>query len=319
MDAICRVPGVTARGLMSLPALAVLAFLCCSCASPGSGRGTAFGSPKEAAAALADALRADDVEALERILGPASGELIESGDPVSDTAARRRFVEIFDARSRIDQEAPDRAILHIGDLDWPLPIPITEVDGAWAFDSDEGIEEMLNRRIGKNELAAIQVCLAVVDAQKEYRQIDRDGDGRLAYAERFASSPGKRDGLYWKVAEGKAPSPMGPFAAKAAAEGYTRKDDQEGPTPYHGYRYRILKAQGSRAGGGERKYIEKGAMVGGFALVAYPAEYGASGIMTFIVSHEGIVFQKDLGEESEKIAAAMVVYDPDGTWSTVDP
>ena len=321
MDRIPRFRGASARVLVSFSALVAIAVLVGSCTSgkDGEKKGQAFKSPEEAVAALAAALRADDTQAVERILGTASSELVASGDPVSDAAERRRFVELFDARSRIDLEAPERAVLHIGDLDWPFPIPMVNAEGGWVFDTDEGIEEMINRRVGRNELAAIQVCLAVVDAQKEYFSVDRDGDGRQAYADRFPSSPGKKDGLYWKTAEGEPPSPLGLLAAQAFAEGYSQSKEREGPTPYHGYCYRILKAQGSHAGGGARSYIEDGAMVGGFALVAYPAEYGSSGIMTFIVSQDGIVFEKDLGEETVKIATEMKEYDPDSTWSTVDP
>ena len=322
LEATTMVKNRISHILGSFSFLAVLAVLvgCCSCTgSAREDKATAFRSPEDAVAALAAAIRTDDTGAVRRIFGSASSELLESGDPVSDAAERRRFTENFDARSRIELETPERAVLHIGDLDWPFPVPIVKGDGGWVFDGDEGIEEIINRRIGRNELAAIQVCLAIVEAQKEYFSIDRDGDGRQAYAERFPSTPGKKDGLYWKTAEGEPPSPLGPLAAQAAAEGYSRSKDQQGPTPYHGYCYRILTAQGSRAGGGARSYIADGAMVGGFALVAYPAEYGASGIMTFIVSHEGIVFQKDLGEETEKIAGEMKEYDPDSTWSTVDP
>ncbi len=283
VDRIPRFRGASARVLLSFSALA-MAVLVGSCTSgkEGEKKGTAFQSPEEAVAALAAAIRADDTGALERVFGSAARELLDSGDPVSDAAERQGFVERFDARNRIDLETPERAVLHIGDLDWPCPIPIVKTDAGWIFDTDEGIEEMINRRVGKNELAAIQVCLAVVDAQKEYFSVDRDGDGRQAYADRFPSTPGKKDGLYWQTAEGEPPSPLGPLAAQAFAEGYSRSKEQEGPTPYHGYCYRILKAQGSRAGGGARSYIEDGAMVGGFAVVAYPAEYGSSGIMTFI-------------------------------------
>jgi hypothetical protein len=188
----------------------------------------------------------------------------------------------------------------------------------WVFDTKAGNEELLNRRIGRNELNTIQTCLAMVDAQREYAMKDRDSDKLLEYAQKFWSTPGKKDGLYWEAKEGEAQSPLGALAARAVGEGYASRKPGDKPMPYHGYFYRILKAQGKNAPGGAYDYVVKGKMIGGFALVAFPAEYGASGIMTFIVNHDGVVYQKDLGKETGKIAKAMTKFDPDKTWKKAE-
>ena len=185
---------------------------------------------------------------------------------------------------------------------------------SWRFDTRQGAQEIIDRRIGKNELSAIQVSLAYVDAQREYAARDQDGDGLLEYAQKFVSEPGKKDGLYWESREGEEPSPLGPFAAQARKEGYARKKAGDQPSPYHGYFYKILKAQGKNAPGGAYSYVVRGKMIGGFALVAYPASYGSSGIMTFIVNHDGVVYEKDLGKNTEASAQAMTSFDPDQTW-----
>ena len=184
--------------------------------------------------------------------------------------------------------------------------------GGWVFDTKAGREEVLNRRIGRNELNAIQVCLAYVEAQQEYASTDRERDGIIQYAQKIVSDTDRRDGLYWKAAEGEIPSPLGPFTAQAAAEGYRRASDK--PAPYHGYYYKILKGQGKSAPGGAYSYVINGHMVAGFALVAWPAEYGVSGVMTFVVNQNGTVYQKDLGPKTEEIAKAMTLYNPDRTW-----
>jgi hypothetical protein len=181
----------------------------------------------------------------------------------------------------------------------------------WRFDAKQGMMEILSRRIGRNELDAIQTCLAIADAEREYSSVDRDGNGRLEYAQKLMSTPGRKDGLYWEVRPGETPSPLGPLAAKAQAEGYVQGKK---PMPYHGYFYRILTAQGENAQGGARSYIINGRMIGGFALVAYPATYGDSGVMTFIVNYKGVVYQKDLGPKTAEAARVMSAFDPDGTW-----
>lgn len=212
----------------------------------------------------------------------------------------------------------DKTVLYVGKEDWPFPIPLVKKQGSWRFDTNEGRQELLARRIGRNELSVIQVCLTYVDAQREYALKDRDGDGLLAYAQKFASSPGKKDGLYWEAKEGDEQSPLGPLFAAAQKLGYTAKKPAGKPLPYHGYYYRILKAQGKNAPGGAYDYVVKGKMIGGFALVAYPAQYGSSGIMTFIVNHEGVVYQKNLGQDTEKTAQAMKLFDPDRTWKKAE-
>jgi hypothetical protein len=204
----------------------------------------------------------------------------------------------------------------VGKGDWPFPIPIVKKGSGWVFDAAKGKEEVLNRRIGQNEINAIQVALAYVDAQREYAMKDRDGDGLLEYAQSFRSESGKRNGLYWPIKSGEEQSPLGEFAARAVKEGYKAADK---PFPFHGYYYRILTAQGKDAAGGAYSYIVKGSMIGGFALVAYPAEYGNSGVMTFIVNHDGKVFQKDLGKNTASLAAAMKEYNPDKTWTEAKP
>jgi hypothetical protein len=277
-----------------------------------------FQSPEEAVKALFDAVKADDTKGLLAIFGPAGKEIISSGDEVADKTSRERFVKSYEEMNKLVKENDIKIILHVGNGDWPLPIPIVKVGEKWRFDTKEGKEEMLNRRIGRNELNAIQVCLAIVDAQREYAMKDQDGDSLLEYAQKFNSEKGKKDGLYWEVKEGEEDSPLGPLAAKAVKEGYGGRKSGDKPAPYHGYYYRILKAQGKNAPGGAYDYVVKGNMIGGFALVAYPAEYGTSGIMTFIVNHEGVVYQKDLGNETGKISSAMTKFDPDKTWKKVE-
>ena len=220
--------------------------------------------------------------------------------------------------NKLEKETDKKVTLVVGNQEWPFPIPIVKKGETWVFDTKAGNEELLNRRIGRNELNTIQTCLAIVDAQREYAMKDRDSDKLLEYAQKFWSTPGKKDGLYWEAKEGEAQSPLGPLAARAVEEGYDGRKPGDKPMPYHGYFYRILKAQGKNAPGGAYDYVVRGKMIGGFALVVFPAEYGASGIMTFIVNHDGVVYQKDLGKETGKIAKAMTKFDPDKTWKKVE-
>ena len=213
-----------------------------------------------------------------------------------DKAARERFVGAYEEKNRMEGAGTEKVVLYVGNDEWPFPVPVVNEQGSWRFDSKEGRQELLARRIGRNELSVIQVCLAYVDAQREYALKDRDGDGLLAYAQKFGSTPGKKDGLYWKAKEGDEQSPLGPLAAAAQKQGYTGRKKGDKPTAYHGYYYRILNGQGKDAPGGAYDYVVKGKLIGGFALVAYPAQYGSSGIMTFIVNHDGVVYQKDLGK-----------------------
>ena len=274
-----------------------------------------FASAEEAVgAAIAAARKADDKE-LAVIFGPGSQELLNSGDRVADEERREEFLKAYDEKNSLVSEG-DKTILVVGNNDWPFPIPLAKRASGWIFDTARGKEEILNRRIGRNELDAIQAVLAYVDAQREYAMKDHDGDGLLEYAQKFRSDPGKKNGLYWQAKPGEEESPLGPLAARAVKEGYAQKTSDK-PFPYHGYYYRILTAQGKSAPGGAYGYIVKESMIGGFALVAYPAEYGNSGVMTFIVNHEGKIFQRDLGKNTASLVQNMKEYNPDETWSEV--
>ena len=241
---------------------------------------------------------------------------MSSGDDLADSNARAKFVAAYDAANRIVPEGDSRATLEIGKDNKPFPIPLVKNRGTWRFDSLAGQYEVLARRISANELNAIQVCLAYVEAQRAYARLDPENNGTLVYAQRVASQPDKKDGLYWPAAEGAPPSPLGEFIAAAAREGYR---PGQGSNPYHGYYYKILRAQGSKAPGGAYDYVVRGKMIGGFALVAYPAEYRNSGVLTFVVNHDGAVFQKDLGVETPAIASGMRSFNPDQSWKKVAP
>ncbi len=270
-----------------------------------------FKSPEAAVKALVEAVRANDVAALEALFGPDSKDLISSGDDVDDARGRAMFVKSYDDAHRLEKAGEKKRILYIGKDDWPMPVPIVKTGKRWLFNAKEGREEILSRRIGKNELSAIQTCLAVVDAEREYATLDRDNNQLLEYAQKIDSGKGKRDGLYWETEPGAPLSPLGPLIASATEEGYGKGEPL---SPYHGYFFRILTAQGEHAKGGAYSYIVNGSMIGGFAVVAYPALYRSSGVKTFIVNHEGIVYEKDLGPDSAKLAATMTVYDPDSSW-----
>jgi len=282
------------------------------------GRQKTFKSPEEAVEALAEAVKGSDTKKLLAILGPKGKELILSGDEVADKTGREHFVKAYEEMNKLVNESDTRVILHVGNGDWPFPIPVVKKGEYWLFDTIAGREEILNRRIGRNELNAIQVCLAYVDAQREYVLKERDGDKVLEYAQRFISRKGEKNGLYWEAKEGEEQSPLGSLIAKASGEGYAGKGPGGKRNPYHGYYYRILKSQGKNAPGGEYDYVVNGKMIGGFALVAYPAEYGNSGVMTFIVNQDGMVYEKNLGEDTEKIAPAMKKFDPDKTWKKAE-
>ena len=272
-----------------------------------------FQSPEDAAVALVAAARSGETKDLIKVLGHDAAEIVESGDKVADTDTRQRFTAAYDAKHSVVMEGNRKAILMLGKKDFPFPIPIYHTKTGWEFDVSVGRIEILYRRIGRNELDAIQTCLAFVDAENEYAEKDR-GAGPGVYAERIVSSPSKKDGLYWPPDGDQ--SPLGELAAAAATEGY--KVGSGEPQPFHGYYYRILKQQGPNAPGGELNYVVSGKMIGGFALVAYPAEYGNSGVMTFVVNHQGTVYQKDLGQPTETIAKRMKWFDPDQTWKKVE-
>jgi hypothetical protein len=274
---------------------------------------SAFESPQQAVAALVAALEKSNKQELHKIFGADGQDVIESGDPVTDHKARRTFLNAFREQHSLDTQG-NRIVLVIGEEKWPFSVPLVQNSGRWQFDVEAGREEILNRRIGGNELNAIGFCSEYVRAQQEYYSRDRDGDGYQEYAQVFTSSPGRRNGLFWFRRAGEAPSPLGPIAAQAFAEGYLRNIGGA-PEPYNGYYFRILSAQGPHANGGAKSYIENGGrMSAGFALLAYPARWGVSGIMSFLVNHEGRIYQKDLGKNTQAIALNLQAFDPDPTW-----
>jgi hypothetical protein len=277
-----------------------------------------FSSADEAVKAAIAAARSNNDKELLAIFGTNAKEILFSGDPVADKERRGRFVAAYDEKNRLATQK-EGTILIVGKQEWPFPIPVVKKGDVWIFDTAQGKEEILNRRIGENELNVIQVMLTIVDAEREYAVKDRNRDGLLEYAQKFVSDPGKKNGLYWSAKQGEPQSPLGPIMTKASSEGYRAAPPAYGPYPYHGYYYRILTAQGKNARGGAYSYLVKGKMIGGFAVVAYPAEYGNSGAMTFIVNHDGKVFEKNLGPKTAAIAKSMKEYDPDKTWTEVKP
>jgi hypothetical protein len=284
---------------------------CAALASPVSAAEApqkTFATPEAAVDALVAAARTDRTGELVKVLGSEGRKLVSSGDAVADKQGRQRFVAVFGQKHEIEKADDDKATLIVGNEEWPFPIPIVRVGAVWRFDTRAGEQEILRRRIGRNELGTIEVCRAYVDAQREYALKDRNGDGLLEYAQKFISSKGKQDGLFWETKPGELESPMGPLVARARAEGYERQ-------PYHGYYFKILKAQGKNAPGGAYSYMAHGRMIGGFALVAYPAEWGNSGIMTFVVNQDGVVYQRNLGPDTPAIARRMASFDPDASWT----
>jgi DUF2950 family protein len=294
-----------AGGLGAIAAVALL--------SSASLAQQAFPSPEDAAAALAAAVKVGATNGILKVLGKDGQDIVESGDDVADAEARQRFLSAYDAKHSIKAEGNKKATLILGADEFPFPIPLVNNRTGWEFDPAAGRLEILYRRIGRNELDAIQTSLAFVDAQNEYAEKDRTGNGVGVYAQRIVSSPGKKDGLFWR--DDRDPSPLGELAAQASAEGYKAGEQ---PAPYHGYYFRILTGQGSNAPGGALNYVVGGKMIGGFALIAYPAEYGNSGVMTFLVNHAGTVYEKDLGSRTESIAKRIYLFDPDQTWKKVN-
>jgi hypothetical protein len=273
-----------------------------------------YATPEAAVDALVASAKSGDEKSALVVLGPGGGDIVSSGDKVSDDAVRARFISSYDAKHEIKMEGDNKATLIIGDNNYPFPIPLVRKVGKWSFDTQGGRMEILARRIGHNELDAIQTALAFVDAQDEYASKDRAGAGVGVYAQRFISEPGKKDGLYWPTAQGEEESPLGELFAQASQEGYVAGKH----APYHGYYYRILTRQGPHATGGAVDYVVNGKMIGGYALVVYPDEYRNSGVMTFVVNHSGQVFQKDLGPDTANIAQRMTSFDPDPSWKKVD-
>ena len=277
-----------------------------------------FASPEEAVKGLVDALRRGDTKALVALAGPGSEAWIKSGDAVQDNEERQFFLAAYDEKHALEAQGADRFILAVGTDAWPFAAPIVNQGGRWMFDAKAGREEVANRRIGRNELDTIRTLLEVVEAQRKYAATDPDGNGVADYARKLVSSDGKKDGLYWPASPAQAASPLEALAALAAAQGYTRKASVA-PQPFHGYQYRILTAQGMDAPGSAREFLVKGQLIGGYAVVAYPAKYGVSGFMTFIVNQDGLVYEKNLGTSTASAAAKMSRYNPDSTWTQVKP
>jgi hypothetical protein len=294
--------------------LAMLASLVGCASKPQS-----FATPEAAVGSFVSALRSDNQDELKKILGPSADEAISSGDDVADDNAREEFLRAYEQRNRLVPDGKGWMTLEVGTNLWPMAIPIVKGDNGWYFDTEEGLDELLTRRIGRNELYTIQVCLSVAEAQREYASKDYSGDGWREYAQHFRSEPGKRNGLFWPAAPGEPESPLGEFVAEAAEEGYGPGQKKvDGRMPFHGYYYRILNAQGPAAPGGAMSYLAKDRMIGGFGIVAWPAEYANSGLKTFIVSHHGIVYEKDLGDSTDRIARDMKAFDPGEGWTPSD-
>ena len=301
---------------MSLIVVAAVVAVPQANAAPKNPRG--FASPDEAVTALVAAAKNKDQNVIVDILGSSYRRWILSGDKVADDRALDRFINAYQQKSRIENKDDKKAVLILGNDDFPFPFPLVKRFYGWTFDPEAGKEELLNRRIGQDELDVINVLRAVVDAQREYALRDRDDNGAPDYARKFISSPGKRDGLYWPTAEGAPQSPLGPLVGEAAAAGYGgARSDSTGRRPYKGYYFRLLTRQGLAAPGGAYDYVVRGKMIGGFAVVAYPAQYGVSGIKTFIVSHDGKVYERDLGRSTGVSVAQMTAFNPDRNWKVV--
>jgi len=278
-----------------------------------------FATPAAAVDALIEANRANKIRELLAILGPESAKVIHSGDPVADKRGRAQFVANYDEAHKLELDGQDKAILIVGKEEWPLPIPLVHQQAGWRFDTNAGVEEILNRRIGHNELSVIEVCRAYVVAQREYAAKRLSSGGPAEYAQHFMSTDGQHNGLYWPVKSGEEESPLGELIAAARAAGYSPGTAHAKPRPYYGYYFRILTEQGKNASGGAKNYVVNGHLTGGFALLAYPATYGDSGIMTFVVNQDGIVYQTNLGPATTSVAQQITQYDPDSSWQVSKP
>jgi len=292
--------------------LAVLSL--CLAAAGNAAAQEPFATPQEAARALVDAAAKNDTAAMLKLFGPQGKDIVESGDLAEDKQMRAEFARRAQEKLVAEPEKgnPDRVIIVVGNDNWPMPVPLVRKNGPWHFDAAQGKLEILARRVGRNELAAIDVCRAYVEAQNEYAAHDRDANGVLEYAQKIASAPGKKDGLYWEGEPGNlVPKAFADAAAAMFAEG-------KKPSPYHGYYFHILKAQGPDAPGGAHNYVVKNMMIGGFAMVAFPAEYGVSGVRTYMVNHDGVVYEKDMGPSTMTLARQMTRFNPDKTWKKVE-
>lgn len=274
-----------------------------------------FASAEEAVQALIGAAKARDTATLVTLLGPGSEPIVSSGDAVADRSETEGFLSAYAQKHSLAPGDADTMVLQVGTDEWPLPIPIVKKNGRWYWDGGTAAEEIVYRRIGRNELNAMEACRGVVEAQHEYAAEGRDGQPAGMYAQKLISDAGRRNGLYWPVGPDESPSPAGPLLAKAASENYAYAGT---PTPYHGYFYRLLTAQGPDAPGGAKSYLVEGGLVGGFALVAYPAEYRQSGVMTFLVGQDGVIYEKDLGPKTAELAQQIKDYNPDSSWTPAE-
>ena len=298
-----------------LTAFLLASFLFAASAKPADQK--TFATPQQAVEALVKASQDGNQDEMLAVFGDEGKDLVFSGDPVQDKANMQRFVKSYETKHLLVRKDANTRILQVGPNDWQLPIPIVNDGGKWRFDTTAGKQELLYRRIGHNELGAIAACRGFIDAQKDYAAVGHDGLAAGIYAQHLRSEPGKQDGLYWETNEGEPASPAGAFLAKASGEGYAGTPGAASGDPYHGYFYRILKAQGAAARGGAKSYLNDGKLTKGVALVAYPAQYKVSGVMTFIINQQGIVYQKDLGDQTSELAPAIADYNPDSTWTKV--
>ena len=301
----------------AIPGVCLLVFLSATCLLAQQGNEKTFASPGDAVLALYNAVKSNDSQALSAIFGSNSGPILHTGDAVADNKMASDFLRRYDQMHRVVMEPDQTVTLYIGADNWPMPIPLVKNDkGGWYFDTEAGKQEILYRRVGRNENDAIETLYALVDAQRDYASMTHDGDKIKHYALKFISDEGKQNGLYWKTSDNEAPSPIGPLIVTAAGEGYAMKQGQQ--APFHGYYFRLLTKQGPAAKGGARDYMVNGQLTRGFAFVAYPAEYRNSGVMTFIVNQDGIVYEKDLGPDTGNLAAAISAFDPDSSWRPAD-
>ena len=311
MDMANTIGKLAARAVLLLTAA-----LMAACAPPEEDDYIPFVTAEEAFLGLVVALEEGDPVTLGRLLGPGSDELISSGDPVADKAGREAFLAAYREKHKLVPDGDDRQVLVIGAQDWPVPIPAVRKEGRWRLDGAAGADELIYRRVGANELGAIAVARGFVDAQREYAAEARDGNPAGVFAQKLLSDPDQQNGLYWPTADDEAPSPAGPFVAAAGAEGYRRGGEGQ-RVPYHGYYYRPLFGQGPAANGGAMNYFVDGLLTQGFALIAWPATYGVSGVKTFIVNQDGVVYEKDLGDDTATLVGAIQDFDPDSSWTPV--
>ena len=309
-----RLSRVTATVLVAVASVLTVG---CSSSATDDANQLSFDTPEQATAALVAALEKRDVPTFRRLLGLRAGDIVSSGDTAADQRDRDAFLARYRVRHQLVAGGPDDLILQVGEDDWPVPVPLQRHEGRWRFDGEAAIHELQARRIGANELRTIDVMRGFVQAQEEYAAVGHDGAAPGIYAQVMRSDPGRQNGLYWEVAAGEPPSPAGPFLAAAAAEGY--RTDASTPAPYHGYVYRTLFSQGPAASGGAFDYIVDSKLTKGFALLAYPAQYRVTGVMTFLVNHDGLVWQRDLGDRTSALAAAITQFNPDSTWTPVAP